>query len=128
MFQDDDEDDDEANDQHQDYCEVCEESGELLLCDTCTLSFHLQCLDPPLDEAPEGEWSCPKCVSQTSDCSSLCVLLTYFGCTEILVIACLVFFKRFRGGGGTNCCLWHFVKETHLKTVYIQFSIFDLTI
>ena len=50
-------------DEHQDYCEVCEESGELLLCDTCTLSFHLQCLDPPLDEAPEGEWSCPKCVS-----------------------------------------------------------------
>ena len=60
---DDDDDDDEENDQHQDYCEVCEESGELLLCDTCTLSFHLQCLDPPLDEAPQGEWSCPKCVS-----------------------------------------------------------------
>lgn len=65
-FQDDDgeDDDEETDDQHQDYCEVCEESGELLLCDTCTLSYHLQCLDPPLDEAPQGEWSCPKCVSR----------------------------------------------------------------
>lgn len=61
-------DEEEEVDEHQDYCEVCEESGELLLCDTCTLSFHLQCLDPPLDEAPEGEWSCPKCVSTTEKC------------------------------------------------------------
>ncbi|CAB4031235.1 chromodomain-helicase-DNA-binding 4-like isoform X3, partial [Paramuricea clavata] len=70
MVDDDDEDDDEANDQHQDYCEVCEESGELLLCDTCTLSFHLQCLDPPLDEAPEGEWSCPKCEDEEAEIES----------------------------------------------------------
>ncbi|CAH3188361.1 unnamed protein product, partial [Porites lobata] len=46
---------------HQDYCEECEEGGDLLLCDTCTLSFHLRCLDPPLDEPPQGRWSCPVC-------------------------------------------------------------------
>ena len=50
-------------DEHQDYCEECEEGGDLLLCDTCTLSFHLRCLDPPLDEPPQGRWSCPVCVS-----------------------------------------------------------------
>ncbi|XP_065060706.1 chromodomain-helicase-DNA-binding protein 5-like isoform X3 [Rhopilema esculentum] len=47
--------------EHQAYCEACDDGGELLLCDTCTLSYHLTCLDPPLDEPPEGDWSCPKC-------------------------------------------------------------------
>ncbi len=46
---------------HQFYCEACDDGGELILCDTCTLSYHLTCLDPPLDEPPEGDWSCPKC-------------------------------------------------------------------
>ncbi|XP_068699252.1 chromodomain-helicase-DNA-binding protein 4-like isoform X3 [Montipora foliosa] len=54
-------------DEHQDYCEECEEGGDLLLCDTCTLSFHLRCLDPPLDEPPQGRWSCPVCVSLQED-------------------------------------------------------------
>ncbi|XP_029187317.2 chromodomain-helicase-DNA-binding protein 4-like isoform X5 [Acropora millepora] len=57
-------------DEHQDYCEECEEGGGLLLCDTCTLSFHLRCLDPPLDEPPQGRWSCPVCEDEmTSDSS-----------------------------------------------------------
>jgi len=47
--------------EHQAYCEACDDGGELLLCDTCTLSYHLTCLDPPLDDPPEGDWSCPKC-------------------------------------------------------------------
>lgn len=37
---------------HQEICEVCEEGGELLLCDTCSLAFHLHCLGPPLEEPP----------------------------------------------------------------------------
>jgi hypothetical protein len=87
IFQEDgDEDDDDEDDQHQDYCEVCEESGELLLCDTCTLSFHLQCLDPPLDEAPQGEWSCPKCVSDMRFLSAHLALHTYCTLMYELVI------------------------------------------
>jgi chromodomain-helicase-DNA-binding protein 4 len=31
------------------------------LCDTCPKAYHLVCLDPELDEAPEGKWSCPHC-------------------------------------------------------------------
>lgn len=48
---------------HQDYCEVCQQGGEIILCDTCPRAYHLVCLDPELDRAPEGKWSCPHCVS-----------------------------------------------------------------
>ncbi|KAG9509945.1 Chromodomain-helicase-DNA-binding protein 3, partial [Fragariocoptes setiger] len=47
---------------HQDYCEVCQQGGEIILCDTCPRAYHLVCLDPELDEPPEGKWSCPHCV------------------------------------------------------------------
>merc|ERR1712038_559466 len=52
-----------ANDEseHQEYCEVCQQGGEIILCDTCPRAYHLVCLDPELDEAPEGKWSCPHC-------------------------------------------------------------------
>ncbi|XP_063408580.1 chromodomain-helicase-DNA-binding protein 4-like isoform X12 [Mytilus trossulus] len=46
---------------HQDYCEVCQQGGEIILCDTCPRAYHLVCLEPELEEAPEGKWSCPKC-------------------------------------------------------------------
>ena len=46
---------------HQEYCEVCQQGGEIILCDTCPRAYHLCCLDPELDEAPEGKWSCPHC-------------------------------------------------------------------
>lgn len=48
---------------HQDYCEVCQQGGEIILCDSCPRAYHLVCLDPELDKAPEGKWSCPHCVS-----------------------------------------------------------------
>ena len=51
---------------HQDYCEVCQQGGEIILCDTCPRAHHLVCLEPELDKAPEGKWSCPHCVSTTS--------------------------------------------------------------
>nr|XP_054768903.1 chromodomain-helicase-DNA-binding protein Mi-2 homolog isoform X3 [Lytechinus pictus] len=46
---------------HQDYCEVCQQGGEIILCDTCPKAYHLVCLDPELETAPEGKWSCPHC-------------------------------------------------------------------
>uniref|UniRef100_A0A8C4MTK2 Chromodomain helicase DNA binding protein 5 n=1 Tax=Equus asinus asinus TaxID=83772 RepID=A0A8C4MTK2_EQUAS len=42
---------------HQDYCEVCQQGGEIILCDTCPRAYHLVCLDPELEKAPEGKWS-----------------------------------------------------------------------
>uniref|UniRef100_A0A6Q2YUL2 DNA helicase n=1 Tax=Esox lucius TaxID=8010 RepID=A0A6Q2YUL2_ESOLU len=46
---------------HQDYCEVCQQGGEIILCDTCPKAYHLVCLEPELEKAPEGKWSCPHC-------------------------------------------------------------------
>ena len=34
--------------EHADACEVCDLGGDLLLCDTCTDVYHVNCLDPPL--------------------------------------------------------------------------------
>ncbi|KAK9879935.1 hypothetical protein WA026_008444 [Henosepilachna vigintioctopunctata] len=50
--------------EHQDYCEVCQQGGEIILCDTCPRAYHLVCLEPELEEAPEGKWSCPHCENE----------------------------------------------------------------
>lgn len=50
-----------ADIEHQDYCDVCQQGGEIILCDTCPKAYHLVCLDPELEEAPEGKWSCSTC-------------------------------------------------------------------
>lgn len=52
---------DEEQTDHQDYCEVCQQGGEIILCDTCPRAYHLVCLEPELEETPEGKWSCPHC-------------------------------------------------------------------
>jgi PHD and RING finger domain-containing protein 1 len=36
----------------------------LLLCDSCDLGYHLECLTPPLSRVPRGEWFCPDCRAQ----------------------------------------------------------------
>ncbi|XP_063922162.1 chromodomain-helicase-DNA-binding protein Mi-2 homolog [Zophobas morio] len=50
--------------EHQDYCEVCQQGGEIILCDTCPRAYHLVCLDPELEDTPEGKWSCPHCENE----------------------------------------------------------------
>ncbi|XP_023020569.2 chromodomain-helicase-DNA-binding protein Mi-2 homolog [Leptinotarsa decemlineata] len=54
----------EENYEHQDYCEVCQQGGEIILCDTCPRAYHLVCLEPELEETPEGKWSCPHCENE----------------------------------------------------------------
>ncbi|XP_053093041.1 PHD finger protein 21A isoform X5 [Pangasianodon hypophthalmus] len=49
---------------HEDFCTVCRRSGQLLMCDTCSRVYHLDCLDPPLKNIPKGMWICPKCKDQ----------------------------------------------------------------
>ncbi|XP_028819504.1 chromodomain-helicase-DNA-binding protein 4a [Denticeps clupeoides] len=56
-----DEDGDGYETDHQDYCEVCQQGGEIILCDTCPRAYHMVCLDPDMEKAPEGTWSCPHC-------------------------------------------------------------------
>lgn len=56
--------DGEEQTEHQDYCEVCQQGGEIILCDTCPRAYHLVCLEPELEDTPEGRWSCPHCENE----------------------------------------------------------------
>ncbi|KAI6094569.1 hypothetical protein EDD16DRAFT_1784082 [Pisolithus croceorrhizus] len=45
-------------------CEVCQEKGDderILFCDFCDRGWHMDCLCPPLEQAPPGQWHCPQC-------------------------------------------------------------------
>lgn len=52
-------------------CEVCDLGGNLLCCDCCPRTYHLECLDPPLKRAPPGKWQCPSCCEQKNDVKPL---------------------------------------------------------
>ncbi|XP_066364180.1 uncharacterized protein [Miscanthus floridulus] len=45
-------------DSSDDACGVCADGGELLCCDSCTSTFHPECL---AIKVPEGSWSCHYC-------------------------------------------------------------------
>jgi PHD-finger len=49
--------------ENSDFCHQCNGTGQLLCCDGCVNSYHISCLNPPLDPAgpPEGRWFCPSC-------------------------------------------------------------------
>ncbi|XP_031482496.1 CHD3-type chromatin-remodeling factor PICKLE [Nymphaea colorata] len=55
------------DDAKEDSCQACGGNGQLVYCYTCTYSYHLKCLLPPLKIAPEGSWSCPECVNPLSE-------------------------------------------------------------
>lgn len=44
---------------HEDYCFVCDEGGELIMCDKkgCPKSYHLSCIKR--ESIPRGRWNCP---------------------------------------------------------------------
>jgi hypothetical protein len=50
-----------------------EGGGALVYCDSCPRSFHLLCLNPPIDgqggkeEIPEGGWYCQECSAAEHD-------------------------------------------------------------
>lgn len=55
----------EENDAPTEKCETCgrdDESGLLLICESCDHAYHGPCLDPPLKKKPEAEWNCPRCL------------------------------------------------------------------
>ncbi|XP_052051660.1 PHD and RING finger domain-containing protein 1 isoform X3 [Apodemus sylvaticus] len=54
----------ETEEEDPTFCEVCGRSDRedrLLLCDGCDAGYHMECLDPPLQEVPVDEWFCPEC-------------------------------------------------------------------
>ncbi|KAK4328159.1 hypothetical protein Pmani_001432 [Petrolisthes manimaculis] len=54
---------------YDDHCRVCHKTGDLLCCDSCSAVYHLDCVDPPLQEIP-GEmedWTCSVCTAHQVD-------------------------------------------------------------
>jgi PHD-finger len=48
-------------------CRYCGESSGaalMLICDICGNAWHTFCLDPPMEELPEGLWFCPNCTQR----------------------------------------------------------------
>ncbi|KAL9352016.1 hypothetical protein Peur_054696 [Populus x canadensis] len=52
-------------------CVICDIGGELLCCDFCPCTYHLQCLNPPLECTPPGSWQCPNCCNEADPATQL---------------------------------------------------------
>ncbi|KAF4525586.1 hypothetical protein B566_EDAN018562 [Ephemera danica] len=63
-----------SNIQYDDHCRICHRVGKLLCCETCPAVFHLECMDPPMEEVPPNDWQCSLCkahqVPGVFDCAS----------------------------------------------------------
>lgn len=57
---------------YDDHCRVCHRLGDLLCCETCPAVYHLECVDPPMNDVPTEDWQCGLCrshkVSGVVDC------------------------------------------------------------
>jgi len=52
-------------DQSEDYCSVCRDGGDdLICCDNCPRVFHIQCHVPALSVVPPDAWQCLFCVDK----------------------------------------------------------------
>lgn len=49
---------------YDDHCRICHKLGDLVCCETCPAVFHLECVDPPLDNVPAGDYQCNLCKQQ----------------------------------------------------------------
>ncbi|XP_037073922.1 LOW QUALITY PROTEIN: nucleosome-remodeling factor subunit NURF301-like [Pollicipes pollicipes] len=59
---------------YDDHCRSCHRLGDLLCCETCPATYHLDCVNPPLKEVPDHDWQCEICrkhqVKGVTDCVS----------------------------------------------------------
>lgn len=46
---------------NNEFCSICRNGGNLILCDDCIRSFHIECLKINEEDIPEGNWFCPIC-------------------------------------------------------------------
>ena len=47
--------------ENRNHCNICKERGELLCCDNCPRSFHLNCLKLNKNDIPSHIWFCATC-------------------------------------------------------------------
>jgi hypothetical protein len=50
-------------DNHDDYCSSCGAAGELVCCENCSRSFHLECVDMEQSGTLPDEWYCSLCTA-----------------------------------------------------------------
>jgi hypothetical protein len=43
-------------------CGFARRAATMVICDICSIGWHLECLIPPLLDIPVEQWSCPECV------------------------------------------------------------------
>ncbi|EDV95519.1 GH15750 [Drosophila grimshawi] len=48
---------------YDDHCRICHRLGDLLCCETCPAVYHLECVDPPMNDVPTEDWQCGLCRS-----------------------------------------------------------------
>jgi hypothetical protein len=86
------------DDPDNDLCMYCGQGGNLLICDGCEQSCHTQCLNPPLEEIPEGDFFCPECEATSANidqedvcmyCHKVGELLICDGCERSCHMRCL---------------------------------------
>lgn len=53
---------DSSDDGNENICNKCGKNGDLVLCDGCPHSFHIECIG--LDEIPDDDYYCKKCVKK----------------------------------------------------------------
>jgi len=53
--------------ENNDECFKCEGGGVLVCCSFCSLSFHAECVQPPLQRIPDGDWECDECISEARE-------------------------------------------------------------
>lgn len=60
-----------GNDGYYYECVICDLGGNLLCCDSCPRTYHLECLDPPLKRIPNGKWECATCLQKIDSADSI---------------------------------------------------------
>uniref|UniRef100_A0A7N0T7C7 Protein CHROMATIN REMODELING 4 n=1 Tax=Kalanchoe fedtschenkoi TaxID=63787 RepID=A0A7N0T7C7_KALFE len=56
-----------GHDGHYYECVICDVGGDLLCCDGCPRTYHIECLNPPLECVPHGKWLCSHCYKRTDE-------------------------------------------------------------
>ena len=59
-----------ANRRQGEKCEQCSGTNDkehIIVCESCELGYHWACLDPPLQQWPDYDWQCPRCLVGTGE-------------------------------------------------------------